>query len=223
MPKKMRVAIIDEEPLFRAGVKQVLSQEEDIEVLEASPEAELLDFLESSYPDVVLLGISLSSQDGLELGRKIARAYPMSRVVILSPNPGDEDLFEVIKSSAVACLGRGSSGEDLIRTVRRASRGEYPINDSVVSRPALAQKVLSSFKDTETSDPSRAVLVSLTGREREILSLVADGFSNRDIARRLGISEQTIKNHVSAILRKLNANDRAHAVVLAVRRGLISL
>lgn len=105
------------------------------------------------------------------MGKRIARAYPMSRVVILSPNPGDEDLFEVIKSSAVACLGRGSSGEDLIRTVRRVSRGEYPINDSVVSRPVRETSMAWEGSDASVSLKLDSTFCARARREREILSL----------------------------------------------------
>ncbi len=142
-------------------------------------------------------------------------------MVILSPNTSDEELFNVIRSSAVACLSKNATPSELINVVKRASRGEYPINESVMTRPVVARQVLREFQDMTSLGDS--IAVPLTQRERQILTFVADGNTNKQIAGILDISEQTIKNHVSAILRKLNANDRAHAVVLAIRRGWISL
>jgi DNA-binding NarL/FixJ family response regulator len=171
--------------------------------------------------DIVLLGSDLANQSGLELGGRIARNFPNTRVVILSPNPNDEELFDAIRSSAVACLAKNATPDELIGIVKRASHGEYPINESVMSRPLVARQVLHEFQDM--ADLGENIVAPLTQRERQILTYIADGNTNKQIANILNISEQTIKNHVSAILRKLNANDRAHAVVLAIRRGLIRL
>ncbi len=171
-----------------------------------------------------VLGSDLATHSGLELGRKIARNFPNTKVIILSPDPNDEELFEVIRSAAVACLKKNSSATELLETIRRASRGEYPINESVMTHPMVAKRVLGQFQDMASLGSNiETVVAGLTQREKQILSYIADGNTNKQIARILNISEQTIKNHVSAILRKLNANDRAHAVVLAIRHGWISL
>ena len=175
-------------------------------------------------PDVTLLGSDLATHSGLELGRKIARNFPNTRVIMLSPDPNDEELFDVIRSSAVACLKKNSSADELIETIERATHGEYPINESVMDRPLVAKHVLKEFQNLASLGENMESLVApLTKRERQILKFVANGNTNKQIARKLDISEQTIKNHVSAILRKLNANDRAHAVVLALRQGFISV
>lgn len=219
-----RVMIIDEQAYFRAGVRQAIASQEDLEVVECDPRNNPLGFIEANLPDIALLGSDLATHSGLELGRKIARNFPNTRVIILSPDPNDEELFEVIRSSAVACLQKNSPAEDLINIIRRASRGEYPINDSVINRPSIAKNVLREFQSMASlGDDMGAVVIPLTQRERQILTYVSDGNTNKQIARILSISEQTIKNHVSAILRKLNANDRAHAVVLAIKNGWISI
>ena len=141
---------------------------------------------------------------------------------MLSPNPDDEELFEVIRTAAVACLNRNTAAEELANTIRRASQGEYPINESLMTRPKVAQRVLKQFEDISSMGKTiETVIAPLTRRETQILNYVAEGNSNKQIADILGISEQTIKSHVSAILRKLNANDRAHAVALAIRNGWI--
>jgi two-component system response regulator DegU len=221
---KIIVMIIDEEAFFRAGVRQVLAQQPDFEILDCDPSDSPLDMIDAHLPSIALLGSSLGAHNGLELGRRIARYYPNTRVIMLSPNPDDEELFEVIKTAAVACLSRNTAAEDLVNTIRRASRGEYPINDSLITRPRVAQRVLQQFQDISSMGKAMETVVApLTRREAQILNYVSEGNTNRQIADILGISEQTIKSHVSAILRKMNANDRAHAVALAIRNGWISM
>ena len=217
---KIRVMIIDEEAFFRAGVCQVLSQQSDLEISDCDPTQDPLSLIEANPPDVALLGTNLATLSGLELSRNIARHYPNTKVIVLSPDPNDEELFEVIKTAAVACLSKNTTAEELTGTIRRASNGEYPINDSLITRPIIARHVLNQFQHMRRT--MEAVVAPLTPRETQILNYIADGNTNKQIARILEISEQTIKNHVSAILRKLNANDRAHAVVLAIRHGWIS-
>lgn len=219
---KIRVMICDEQPFFRSGVAHALSNRDEYEIIESDPSDSPLDKIEAAMPDVVLLGSDLTSQNGLELGRRIVRVFPNIRVIILSPDPGDTELFEVIRTAAVACVRKNSTPDELLETIQRASRGEYPINESLFS-PNIAHKVLKNFQELTESDGDLDVVTPLTNRERQILIRVTDGLTNKQIATELKISEQTIKNHVSAILRKLNANDRAHAAVLAIRRGYIPL
>jgi DNA-binding NarL/FixJ family response regulator len=215
--------IIDEQAFFRAGVRQALSQQSDFKILDCEPSQDtLFELIEANLPDVALLGSDLGANSGLEMGRKIARYYPNIRVIMLSPNPSDEELFEVIRSAAVACLSKNTVAEELVNTIKRACRGEYPINESVISRPHVAGRVLQQFRDISMEKAMETVVAPLTQRETQILNYVADGNTNKQIAHTLGISEQTIKSHISAILRKLNANDRAHAVALALRSGWIS-
>jgi two-component system response regulator DegU len=221
---KTKVMIIDEQAFFRAGVRQALSQQEDLEIVECDPNHDTMAIIEANLPDITLLGSDLATHSGMELGRKIARNFPNTKVIIMSPDPNDEELFEVIRSAAVACLKKNSSAVELVETIRRASRGEYPINESVMTHPMIARHVLNQFQDLASLGSNAETIVALlTRREKQILNYVADGNTNKQIARILNISEQTIKNHVSAILRKLNANDRAHAVVLAIRHGWISI
>jgi len=217
---KIKVMIIDEQALFRAGVSQILSQQPDLEILECDPRQNALELIEANLPDVALLGSDLASLSGIELGRTISQHYPNTKVIVLSPDPDDEELFEVIKTAAAACLSKKATGEELASTIRRAHNGEYPINESLMTRPRIARQVLNQFRGlTKTLE---GVAAPLTKRETQILTYVAEGNSNKEIAHILSISEQTIKNHVSAILRKLNANDRAHAVALALHSGWIS-
>jgi two-component system, NarL family, response regulator DegU len=217
---KIKVMVIDEQALFRAGVRQALSAQPDLEILECDPTQRPLETIETNLPDVVLLGSDLTSLSGIDLGRKIAQYYPNTKVIVLSPDPNDQELFEVIKTAAAACMSKKASADDLAGTIRRAFKGEYPINESLMTRPKVAKQVLNQFRGFNRT--MEGIAVPLTRRETQILTYVAEGNSNKEIARILTISEQTIKNHVSAILRKLNANDRAHAVTLALQSGWIS-
>jgi two-component system response regulator DegU len=228
--QKTVVMIIDSEPFFRAGLRQALSQHEGLEILDCDPEEEgktAIAQVTASSPDVALLDIGYPALTGLDLGKRIARNFPATRVVVLSSNPNEDDdeLFEVIKSGAVAYLrSRDCTSAKLTETIKRASHGEYPINDSVSSRPKVAWRVLRQFQDIAAMGMTiEDITTPLTSKEVQILTHIAEGNTNKRIASILGISEQTIKNHVSAILRKLNANDRAHAVFLALRNGWIAV
>ena len=213
------VMIVDEETFFRLGLRQVLSQQSDFRILDCDPAQDPLKLIDAELPDIVLLGSRLHAHTGLALARKIVRYYPNTKVVMLSPDPDDEDLFEVIKTAAVACLNRKTATEELVSTITRACRGEYPINESLLNRPKVAEHVLKQFEDMSPLARSlETEIAPLTRRETQVLNYIAEGNTNKEIAYKLGIAEQTIKSHVSAILRKLNANDRAHAVALAMRQ-----
>ena len=222
---KITILVVDEQQLFRVGVRQVLSRHPGFEVLECTPSDDILRMIETAAPDIVLLGCRLSAGSGMELGKRIAQYFPNARVIMLSPDPDDEELFEIIKTSAVACVNKNASASELVGTIRKACDGEYPVNDVVMARRSVAHRVLRKFEETApiSEIATETLAAPLTSRETQILGYIANGNTNRQIACALQISEQTIKNHVSATLRKLNANDRAHAVVLAMRHGLISL
>jgi len=177
---------------------------------------------ENLSPDIVLVEVGLSSLGGFSVTRQIVNRCPGVAVVILSSNPNDDQLFQAIKAGAVAFLGKDISADSLVSILRRVGQGEYPINDSLLTRPGTAKKVLELFHDLSLlGTEAKTLITPLSPRETEILRYVAEGFSNKRIGFTLGVSEQTVKNHITSIMRKLNANDRTHAVVLAMRRGLI--
>ena len=221
---KIVVTIVDKQALFRVGVRHALSQQPDFEVFDSAPNENPIALIEANPPDVLLLDIDYPSLSGLELARKIALHCPTTKVIILTYKPDDKQLFEIIKVGAVDYLDKSITAEELTKSIRQVARGEYPINDSVLARPKLAEHLLKQFRSTHNINGKTmdTIVVSLTSRETQILNYIANGNSNKQIAYILQISEQTIKNHVSNILRKLNANDRAHAVVLAIRYGWIS-
>jgi len=220
---KIKILIIDKHSFFRIGMQHTLSSESDLEIIEHEPEGDLTGLIEIEYPDVILLGIDSMVMAGLELGKNIIRRYPNIRLIILSSNPDDNELFDVVKIGAVAYINKDCKPEDLIATIRDTYTGKYPINDSIFTRPKVAEQVLQQFQKMNSQKIEESVAAPITQRETQILTHICNGNSNKQIADTLNISEQTIKNHVSSILRKLNANDRAHAVVLAARRGLISI
>jgi len=221
---KIVVTIVDKQALFRVGVRHALSQQPDFEIFDCAPNENPLALIEATPPDVLLLDIDYPSLKGLELAREIALHYPTAKVIILTYRPDDKQLFEIIKAGAVDYLDKSITADELTKSIRQVARGEYPINDSVLARPKVAEHLLKQFQSIHNINGKTmdTIVVSLTSRETQILNYIANGNSNKQIAHILQISEQTIKNHVSNILRKLNANDRAHAVVLAIRYGWIS-
>jgi DNA-binding NarL/FixJ family response regulator len=198
-------------------------EQHDFKIVEASPDDNLSMIIEEDLPDVILLDIDAPSLGGLKIGKNLIQRYPAIRLVVMTSEVNNDELFEVIRIGAAAYLDKKSNIQELEGIIRRVARGEYPINDSLLATPTVAEHVLKQFQEMVSAGMSvESVTAPLTNRETQILRYVADGNSNKKIAQILDISEQTIKNHVSSILRKLNANDRAHAVVLAIRRGWIS-
>ena len=218
------ILIIDRSEIFRAGIIQKLSSQPDFRLLDCDPGQEPLKIIESNYVSIALLDIDNPISKGLELGREIIRHYPNTGVIILSPYFNDNELFEAIKIGAIVYTDKSISIEELVSIIRRASRGEYVINDSLMTRPMVAERVLKQFQEMASMGlVADKVVAPLTQREIQILSYIANGNTNKEVAHILGISDQTIKNHVSAILRKLNANDRAHAVAMAIQYHWISV
>lgn len=209
--------------MFRKGIHSFLSEVEDIVICaEAGSEKELVSSAIREIPDVVLLDISLAS-DGMDLARAVKQHIPTVAVIVISPAPNDDGLFMAIKARAAGYVSRNISSEELIAVIRRAASGEYPLNDTFLSQPRVAAQVLEQFQDFSWGRGVETFVSPLTPRETEILSYVAKGHLNKQIAGMLDISEQTIKNHVTSILRKLDANARTQAVINAVKRGIITI
>jgi DNA-binding NarL/FixJ family response regulator len=222
--QNIRLLIADHQQLYRQGIQSVLEQEADIEICkEAISASDLLESLSALIPDVILLNVDLPPDNGLELAKAIKRQLPSAAVIIITSNPNNDELFESIKSRAAGYLNRDVMSEELIDNIRQAAAGAHPINDVFLSRPKVAQQVLEQFQELSWGKELESFVSPLTPRETEILSYMAQGFLNKQIAAKLTISEQTIKNHITSILRKLDANARTEAVVTAIRRGLISL
>ena len=221
---KIQVFVISQQSLFQQAVEAAFSDTEDIIIVGTTGvNNEVLKAIDNLPPDVALLDLDGPSESGLELGRKIKQRSPNIGVIMLTSNPEDNQLFQVLKAQAVAYLSKEVTAEQLIETVRRVSKGEHPINESLTTRPKVAEHVLQQFQELTSRSESEAFISPLTPREIEILQYIAQGYLNKQIAAELGISEQTIKNHVTSILRKLNANARTEAVVVAIKQGLIKI
>jgi len=220
---KIRVFLADSQVLCREGVRLALSKEGDIEVVGEADDGEAALYqIKSLSPDVVIIDSKPPSLDGPDLARQIKRHVPTISVILLSSYDDDDQLFHAIKAGIAGYLVKTASGQDLVYQVRRVYQGEYPINEYLLSRPAVALHVLNQFQDLLLVEKEVEPLLSpLSPRETEILKCIAQGNANKEIAYTLGICNQTVKNHVTSIMRKLAANDRTHAVVLALRYGLI--
>jgi two-component system, NarL family, response regulator DegU len=224
LEERIQVFIISQQSLFRQGIEHSLSSLPDMVVSGTSEIAEnIISTIDNLPPDVVLLDIDGSADSGLSLARKIKQHAPSIAIVVLASNPNDEQLFEVLKGQAASYQSKETTGEQLVETIRRVARGEHPINESLTTRPKVAEQVLLQFQELSRRTEAEGIISPLTPREMQILKYIGQGFLNKQIAVELGISEQTIKNHVTSILRKLNANARTEAVVLALRQGLITI
>ncbi len=221
----IQILIVDDHPLFRRGIRLALEGERDFLVVgEAGDGQTAVQRIEQLAPDVVLVDVNMPRMSGLEVTRVIKRRHPRTAVVILTMHEEDEQLFHAIRVGAQAYATKDIEREELIRVIRRVARGEYQINENVLSRPFVASRVLDQFRDLPAlGSEGEEVFSPLTPREIEILDRVARGDSNKEIARTLGISDQTVKNHVTSILRKLAVNDRTQAVIYALRHGWITV
>jgi DNA-binding NarL/FixJ family response regulator len=222
---RIRLLIVDDQPLYRAGVRGGLESYSDLVVdAETASGQEAIAAAEALLPNVVLIDAQLSRDNCLDLTKQLRRRHPQTAVVILTRQEDDEQLFQAIRAGAAAYTTKTVDAEDLARIVRKVAAGDYLINDSVLSRPHVASRVLHQFRELSVLDESTdGVFSPLTPREIEILDYVAQGNSNKEIAFRLKISDQTVKNHITSILRKLAVNDRTQAVIYALRHGWIKL
>jgi len=221
---KIQVLILSQQPLFRQGIEHSLSPIEDIQISGATEmNDEVLSTMDNLPPDVAIVDVDGSSENGLTLAQRIKRHLPNVGVIALTSKHNDVQLFQALKAQAAAYLSKEVTADQLVDAIRRVARGEHPINESLVTRPNVANQVLQQFQKLSWRSEAETFLSPLTRRETEVLDYIAQGYQNKQIAMKLGISEQTIKNHVTSILRRLNANARTEAVVVALKQGLISV
>ena len=223
--ERMRILIVDDHALFRVGIRQILEREPDLEVVaEADDSRTAMDAAFATNPDVILMDLSLPAPGGIETTQRVKRELPATAIVVLSTEEDEDALFEAIKAGAAAFILKDIAPEDLVMVVRRVAMGEFLINDKVFSKPAVASRVLKEFRELAVYGQEAApIFAPLSPREVEILDNIAQGMTNKQVAYALSISEQTVKNHMSSILRKLSVNDRTQAVVYAMRQGWIRM
>ena len=214
----VRVLVVDDQELFRRGLTMLLSSEEGIEVVgEAGDGIEGTTLAETVAPDVVLLDVRMPRRSGIEACLAIKASVPSAKIIMLTVSDEEADLYEAVKSGASGYLLKDSSIEEVAQAVRVVSEGQ-----SLIS-PSMAVKLIDEFKQMSRPEKGQVPGMRLTERELEVLRLVATGMNNREIAKQLVISENTVKNHVRNILEKLQLHSRMEAVMYAVKEKLLDL
>ncbi len=219
------ILIVDGHALFRVGIANILGHEADfLVVAEADDSRSAVDRALETSPDIILMDLSLGPPGGIETTQRIKRELPSTGIIVLAANEDEDALFDAIKAGAAAFILKDVGPDDLVTIIRRVVNGEYLINDKVFAKPAVASRVLKEFRELAVYGQEAApIFAPLSPREVEILDNIAQGMTNKQVAYALSISEQTVKNHMSSILRKLSVNDRTQAVVYAMRQGWIRM
>ena len=218
--ERLRVLIVDDHALFRRGLQMVLRQEEDIDVVgEAGDGHEAVEKAQELMPDVVLMDVRMPGQSGIKATEQIKDLIPHAKILMLTISDEEADLYDAIKAGASGYLLKEISIDEVADAVRSVWSGQSRIS------PSMASKLLTEFAAMSKRADERQQLPAprLTEREMEVLKLVAQGMNNRDIAKELFISENTVKNHIRNILEKLHLHSRMEAVVYAVREKLLEI
>ena len=203
----IRILTVDDHPLLRKGIAALVNAEPDLKLIaEASNGREAIEAFRSHRPDITLMDLQMPEMDGLETVEAIRREFPEARIIVLTTYSGDTQVLRALKGGARGYMLKGNVHRELLDAIRAVHAGQRRI-------PA---ELAMELADHATDD-------ALTAREIDVLRLIAAGNSNKDIAGHLSISEATVKSHVSGILGKLSANDRAHAVTIGLKRGIIDL
>lgn len=223
--------IVDDHPLFRQGLRRLIEETGEFTVVaEASTGYEAIRLADIHEPHVILSDIQLPGVTGLKIARILKKQHPQSQIIIVSMHTDDERLFDAVRAGASAFMSKDVEANELLDAIRRVAGGEQLINQTVLSRPQLAWRVLAEFRTMSGDGPAGGPLLGaapqpmpLSIREVEVLDCVAQGLSNKEIADALYITEQTVKNHMTSVLRKLEVTDRVQAVLYAVRNGWVEI
>ncbi|MGH2672485.1 MAG: response regulator [Actinomycetota bacterium] len=218
--ERLRVLVCDDHALFRRGLQMVLEQEDDLELVgEASDGVEVVTKAQELMPDVILMDVRMPKRSGIEAATEIKETLPHVKILMLTISDEEADLYEAIKAGASGYLLKEIPIEEVADAIRSVWAGQSRIS------PSMASKLLSEFAamSKASEDKPQMPAPRLTEREMEVLRLVAQGLNNRDIAKKLFISENTVKNHIRNILEKLHLHSRMEAVVYAVREKMIEI
>jgi DNA-binding NarL/FixJ family response regulator len=217
MSNPIHILLVDDQALFREGLRTLLSVQPGFDVIgEAANGEEALRLAATLHPDVILMDVRMPILDGVAATRRLRAAHPAMRVIVLTTFDDDEYVFEALRAGAAGYLLKDTASEKLFEAVRAAARGESFL------QPSVAAKVVAEFSRMANLTPTRPDPLPdpLSEREKEILRLIAQGSSNRQIAEQLVIAEGTVKNHVTSILNKLGVSDRTQAALKAREMGL---
>ncbi len=224
--RRISVLVVDDHPFFRQGLRDVFSAEQDLQVVgEAGDGEEALKLIHELLPDVVVMDVNIPTLNGIQVTRRLRSEQCKTNVIILTAYDDEEQVFHAIRAGASAYYPKDVTPEKLMAAIREVSHGRYVIGDLVMDEAQLAPWLL---KETQRfgaleGDLGEEPFNPLSPREMEILQFITYGMSNKEIARRLDISHQTVKNHITAILHKLGVKDRTQAAVYTLRRGWVRL
>ncbi|UCF28108.1 MAG: response regulator transcription factor [Chloroflexota bacterium] len=214
MNNPVTVLIVDDHKLVRQGVRAFLEAHDEFLVVgEAESGKSAVELAEETVPDVVLMDLIMPEMDGVEATRQVKNISPRSQIVVLTSYHEDEHIFPALEAGATSYTLKDVDMDELAETIRRAARGE------VILHPRVASRVLQELRGAKKEDVNP--FTELTGREMEVLKLIANGLSNHEIANELVISEHTVKGHVSNIFSKLHLADRTQAAVYAWQKGVV--
>ena len=218
--ERLKVLVVDDHALFRRGLQMVLKSEDDIEVVgEAADGNEAVEKAQESMPDVILMDVRMPHRSGIEATQQIKDLLPHVKILMLTISDEEADLYEAIKAGASGYLLKEISIDEVADAIRSVFAGQSRLS------PSMAAKLLQEFAamSKRAAEARQLPAPRLTDREMEVLRLVAQGLNNRDIAKELFISENTVKNHIRNILEKLHLHSRMEAVVYAVREKLLEI
>ena len=223
---QIRVLIVDDHPVFRQGICDVVDSEEDITVVGQAADGEIaIEMAFDLTPDVILMDINLPTINGLQVTRKVKSQLTDTKVVVLTGYDDAEQVFHALRAGASAYCPKDIMPEMLINAIHSVREGMYMVSEKTMSHEEVVlwiEEKIGRLGGTVTGD-AEDMFIPLSPREMEILEHVTGGLSNKEIAYKLGISHQTVKNHMTAILRKLRVDDRTQAAVYALRRGWVRL
>ncbi|MBZ4654240.1 MAG: putative transcriptional regulator, luxr family [Peptococcaceae bacterium] len=218
MQEKIRVIIVDDHPLVREGLRKVLTLDHEIEVIDEAGDGQgAINLARRLRPDVVLMDINMPGTNGIEATRVIKREFPSTGIIALTIHEEEEYVLELVRAGVSGYVLKDIAPAKLVETIKTVAKGQSVID------PGITNKLFGELNRLSKRRKEKEEWETLTDREMDVLQLMSQGCSNKDIARSLTISEKTVKNHITNIFRKLQVEDRTQAVLFAIKHRLVDL